>query len=156
MECDQTMSGLGSRSHAFSPEDHAFRLAFEEVRIAPEAFNHRAHVRLAYVYLVDHDTEAACTRMRAALLGFLEHWKIAPAKYHETLTRAWILAVRHFMERSVGAADADAFIAANPVLLDTTIMLTHYSAALLFSPEARGGFVEPDVSPIPRYPERRG
>jgi len=30
-------------------------------------------------------------------------------------------------------------------------MLTHYSAELLFSPEARAGFVEPNLDPIPRH-----
>ena len=35
-------------------------------------------------------------------------------------------------------------------LLDPKIMLTHYSAERLFSPEARAEFVEPDIDPIPR------
>ncbi|MFT5516394.1 MAG: hypothetical protein ACI80V_002526 [Rhodothermales bacterium] len=30
-------------------------------------------------------------------------------------------------------------------------MLTHYSAQLLFSDEARAAFVEPDLHPIPTY-----
>ena len=141
-------------THELSPDDTAFRLAFEEGRVTPDAFSHRGHVRLAYVYLVESDTDTACARMREALRGFIQRWEIPPAKYHETLTRAWILAVRHFMERSPQTPDADAFITANPMLLDTQIMMTHYSAALLFSPEARGEFVEPDVSPIPRHPER--
>lgn len=29
-------------------------------------------------------------------------------------------------------------------------MMTHYSAGLLFSDEARAAFVEPDLDPIPR------
>jgi hypothetical protein len=37
------------------------------------------------------------------------------------------------------------------VTLDSKIMLLHYSAGLLFSPEARAAFVEPDLDPIPRY-----
>jgi hypothetical protein len=140
-------------NHQFSPEDDAFRTAFETGLIAPGQFDHRAHVRLAYVYLVEHPPEAATTRMRAALIGFLQHHGIPTEKYHATLTRAWILAVRHFMERSAGTASAEAFIDRNPVLLDSKIMLTHYSAAVLFSPEARDAFVEPDSTPIPRYPD---
>ena len=138
--------------HQLSADDAAFQAAFEAGHVAPSAFDHRSHVRLAYVYLVAHDTEAAVTCMRTALQGFLQHHGIPPAKYHETLTRAWILAVRHFMERSSDAASAEEFIAQNPQLLDTRIMLTHYSAEVLFSDEARGAFVEPDTSPIPRYP----
>jgi hypothetical protein len=30
-------------------------------------------------------------------------------------------------------------------------MLTHYSAEVLFSPEARARFVEPDLEKIPRH-----
>jgi hypothetical protein len=138
--------------HRVSPEDESFRIAFEAGHVAPDQFDHRGHVRMAYLYLVEHDTEAATICMRAALQGFIQHHGIAPAKYHETLTRAWILAVRHFMERSPAATSAEGFIAQNPELLDSKIMLTHYSASLLFSTEARSAFVEPDTSPIPRYP----
>jgi hypothetical protein len=138
-------------THELSSSDTDFRAAFEAGAIAPGAFDHRAHVRLAYVYLAGHDTAAATTQMRTALQAFIRQHGIPESKYHETLTRAWILAVRHFMKRTPAAASADAFIAANPELLDSKIMLTHYSTALLFSPEARAGFVEPDASPIPRY-----
>ncbi len=39
----------------------------------------------------------------------------------------------------------------NPIMLDAKIMMTHYSAKLLFSNEARAEFIEPDIAPIPRY-----
>jgi hypothetical protein len=61
------------------------------------------------------------------------------------------MAVRHFMEASPACESADAFIEQNPKLLDSKIMLTHYSAEVLFSDEARAQFVEPDLSPIPKY-----
>lgn len=59
------------------------------------------------------------------------------------------MAVRYFMSSTPPCASADDFITANPVLLDSKIMLTHYSADLLFSAEARTGFVAPDLDPIP-------
>jgi hypothetical protein len=45
--------------------------------------------------------------MRRAVLAFLEHDNIPRFNFHETLTRSWILAVRHFMCRtsSVSASD---------------------------------------------------
>ena len=116
---------------------------------------HEAHVRLAYIYLVEGDTDSAVQRMRESLLAFLEHHGIPPGKFHETLTRAWVLAVRHFMNksgntsgnksknesgnesRSTSAVD---FIARNPELLDSRIMLTHYSASVLLSADARKTF----------------
>ena len=134
--------------HCISADDRRFRSDVEQCRITPDAFGHRAHLRLAYIYLADNDCDSACALMRDALLQFLAHHGIDPSRYHETVTRAWILAVRHFMERSPSAASADAFIDSNATLLDSRIMMTHYSAQLLFSPEARGQFVEPDLEPI--------
>ncbi|MGH9867247.1 MAG: hypothetical protein ACREAA_03660 [Candidatus Polarisedimenticolia bacterium] len=137
--------------HQLSAEDRSFRADFEACAVSPDTFGHRAHVRLAYTYLAENDADTATTLMRTALLAFLRHHGIDMTKYHETMTRAWILAVRHFMEISSSSSSADAFIAGNPILLDGRIMLTHYSADLLFSQEARARFVEPDVDPIPRH-----
>ncbi len=137
--------------HELSSADREFRRAFEAGAFAPADFSHRQHVRLAYVYLVDCDVNLALDRMRAALVCFLSHHGIPATKYHETLTRAWILAVHHFMHRTPEASSADDFIDRNPMLLDSKIMLTHYSAGLLFSDAARAEFVEPDLDPIPRH-----
>ena len=137
--------------HFLSDSDLEFRAAFEAGAFAPADFSHRAHVRLAYVYLAESDVGLALERMRAALLRFLCHHDIPASKYHATLTRAWILAVDHFMHHAPAASSADDFIDRNPVLLDSRIMLTHYSADLLFSDEARAQFVEPNLDPIPRH-----
>ena len=137
--------------HTLSPDDRCFREEFEACRLAPASFDHRGHVRLAYTYLAEANTEDALERMKAALLKFIRHHGIDPMKYHETLTRAWILAVRHFMEITPASSSADAFMASNPIMLDTKIMLTHYSAELLFSEEARKRFIEPDLDRIPRH-----
>jgi hypothetical protein len=138
-------------NHNLSKNDREFRAAFEAGAYAPADFSHRAHVRLAYVYLAESDADLALERYRAALVGFLSHHGIPASKYHETLTRAWLLGVNHFMHRSPEASSADDFIARNPVLLDSKIMLTHYSADLLFSDQARVDFVEPNLDPIPRH-----
>ena len=61
------------------------------------------------------------------------------------------LAVRHFMVITPSSESADEFIEKNPRLLDSKIMLTHYSAEVLFSEEARAKFVEPDLHPIPKH-----
>ena len=137
--------------HELSAEDRRFRAEFESGETAPGGFDHRLHIRLAYVYLAENDDETATTMMRDALLGYLRHHRIDVTKYHETITQAWILAVRHFMQKSDAAPCADAFIDANPVMLDAKIMLSHYSAQLLFSDEARARFVEPDLDEIPRH-----
>lgn len=136
--------------HQASPDDLDFLRDFEACRVSPKDFDHAAHVRLAYIYLCEHSVEAATERMKEALLRFLGHLGVGPGKYHETITRAWIMAVAHFMRRSEPCASADAFMAGSPQLLDSKIMLTHYSAELLFSPEARASFVAPDIQEIPK------
>lgn len=141
------------KPHRISEFDRAFREDFETQRVDPATFDHRAHVRIAYIYLAELDDDPAYVRMRDALLGLLRKHGIPETKYHETLTRAWLLAVRHFMSRTPDSDSAEAFLAANPILLDSKIMLTHYSADLLFSPRAREGFVEPDRDAIPRHPD---
>ncbi len=135
--------------HRVSAEDLAFQRAFEACEISPEAFDHAAHVRLAYIYLCSHSVEAAAERMKRSLLAFLAHLGVEEGKYHETMTRAWIMAVHYFMTESRDGGSAAAFIAANTELLDAKIMLTHYSAEVLFSPRARQSFVRPDVQSIP-------
>ena len=137
-------------SHQLSADDRRFIAGLEAAAVEPGQFDHRAHVRAAYIYLTGHDVDGAAARMRDTLRAFLQHHGIPVSKYHETITRAWILAVRHFMDRTPPTPCADVFIDANPRLLDPKIMLTHYSAELLFSPEARARFVEPDIDPIPR------
>jgi hypothetical protein len=131
-------------------EDQEFLARFESGVLSPAEFGHRSHVRLAYLRLRGNDVETACSKVRHDLVGFLSHHGIAPeGKYHETLTRAWILAVRHFMASTPKAASAAELMEAHPKLLDSSIMLRHYSRNVLYSEKARQTFIEPDLAPIP-------
>ncbi len=137
-----------------STEDKKFIELFEACEVAPDDFDHRSHLRMAYTYLCDHDTQATCNKIRHSLCAFLSHVGIEPSsKYHETMTRAWVLAVRHFMACTPGTNSTSEFIDANPRLLDTEIMATHYSKHALFSDAAHSSFIEPDLAPIPRFEE---
>ncbi len=135
--------------HTTSQADQRFKQSFEACRVSPEDFTHRSHLRLAYAYLAEHEVDDALRLMRAAIVRFLAHNQIDASKYHETLTRAWLMAVRHFMDRVGNTTRADDFLERSAVLLDSSVMLTHYTKDVLFSPEARAGFVEPDLDPIP-------
>ena len=135
--------------HQQSPEDAAFVRAFESGEVLPADFNHAAHVRLAYTCLCGNDIDGAISTMKTALLAFLNRNGISENKYHDTLTGAWVMAVDHFMKTRAPTESAAAFMRANPELLDSKIMLTHYSAEVLFSAEARVSFVAPDIQPIP-------
>src|SRR5687768_17152380 len=100
--------------HRIDADDRRFITALEGGQLSPAQFDHRAHVRAAYVYLTDVGPERAAERMRETLLGFLERHTVPTSKYHATLTKAWIMAVRHFMERTAACSSADEFINANP------------------------------------------
>lgn len=136
--------------HEVSGEDQEFLRSFDDCEVEPADFNHKAHLKLAYILLAMHGVKGAAPRFRAALQAFLQRNDIDPTKYHETVTQAWLLAVLHFMERAGATASAEEFVKANPVLHDPRIMLTHYSRELIASDRARREFVEPDLDPIPR------
>jgi hypothetical protein len=140
-----------NKHHQVSVDDKAFKEQFEQGVIKPSEFNHQSHVRLAYIYLCESDLEAAYSRMRDSIFKFISHHGIDPQKYHETLTKAWMMAVHHFMSRSPDQLSSVDFIAANPKLSDSKIMLTHYSKERLFAECARNEFVEPDLQPIPKH-----
>lgn len=141
--------------HQISTEDIQFRQEFESCKTPTSDFNHQAHIRLAYIYLSEHDDATSYEKMKSSLQNFLAHHNVDPSKYHETVTQAWILAVRHFMEKSDQSDNATEsatdFIDKNPRLLEEDIMLTHYTKEKLFSDEARLAYIEPDLDPIPRY-----
>lgn len=139
-------------AHHAAADDRKFLEALEKFDIAAEEFDHRSHIRMAYTYLCENSTETTCRKIRIALCGFLSHIGVNPStRYHETITRAWVMAVRHFMACTPDTTSAAGFMDANPALMDTEIMMTHYSRPVLFSEEARRSFVEPDLAPIPRY-----
>ena len=101
------------------------------------------------ICLCESDVDGAAARMKAALLAFLAHLGVSDSKYHETITRAWVMAVDHFMKQSDACASYADLVRLNPPLLNSKIMLTHYSADVLFSPAARQAFVEPNIQSIP-------
>lgn len=137
--------------YSISKADAEFKNKFEACEIAAGGFNHEAHLRLAYIYLAENDAESSVKLMRESLKRFLKHNNVEPTKYHETLTKAWILAVYHFMNKTDRCTSAKDLIDRHPEMLDTKIMMSHYSADVLFTDAAREAFVEPNLDPIPRY-----
>ncbi|MDP2574380.1 hypothetical protein Q8W40_19470 [Vibrio penaeicida] len=134
-----------------SNEDRIFCEHVEQCLFPISDFDHKSHIRLAYLYLTQYGVEDAVIKVREVLFNLLKYNDIEPlGKYHETLTKAWLLAVKHFMNKTEKCTTADEFIKHNPALLDTAIMMTHYKKETLFSARARAEFIEPDLLPIPR------
>lgn len=137
-------------SHRLSSDDQQFKREVEASTFPVADFDHRAHVRLAYIYLVDNSVDQSHQLVKEALIGLLRHNNIDPAaKYHETLTKAWLLAVNYFMSQTPDSQCTAEFIENTPVLLNSNIMMSHYSPDCLFSEEARKAYIEADLNPIP-------
>ncbi|WP_045855945.1 hypothetical protein [Teredinibacter purpureus] len=131
--------------------DKCFLDAFENATLDIKAFHHREHVRLAYIELTLNDVHTAYRKIRSGLLRLLDHNGIDRQQYHDTLTFAWVQAVRHFMYLTDRSVSADDFIAQNTVVLDKSVMYTHYSYELIKQEHARVAYVPPDLQPIPLH-----
>ena len=140
--------------HKTSASDIEYLHAFIELKVCADEFHHKEHIRLAYVLLSQHDLDVAYTRLKTYLLGFLARHEVPASKFHETMTRAWLLAVKHFMQLSEPSSDFEDFIRRNDILSNKEIIFSHYSRDLISSDEARNSFVQPDLDPIPTYEEK--
>ena len=117
---------------------------FEALQIAPGDFGHREHVRLAFAMLDGADFGDAAVRFRRALRSFANAVG-ADAKYHETLTWAYLSLVNERMQTAAFASSFE-LLAAHPDLLDhrNGALATLYDvAAITASPLARRAFVLP-------------
>jgi len=115
---------------------------FDAVALEPEHFDHRGHLRVAWLNLKRHDTDEACRRVCAGIRALAMKFG-APEKFNHTLTEAL---VRIMATRLKEDEDFDAFMQANPDLVrDCPEVLGHYySEERLHSDAARKGWVAPD------------
>jgi hypothetical protein len=118
---------------------------FEALAIAPAQFRHREHVRLAYAMLRGADFGEAAVRFRRALRRFAEAAGAA-ARYHETLTWAYLALVAQRMAEDPSVASSHELIARYPELADHrhgAIARYYDVAAITGSALARAVFVLP-------------
>lgn len=123
------------------------REALEKILRIRGGFSHREHLELAWTYLDRYPFEPAYRAMAAAI-RHMARLHGAPDRYHETITRAWLLVVAVHRGNQAGGS-FDEFIAAHPRLLDRGLLSRHYSRERLMSQEARGAWAEPDLRPFP-------
>ncbi len=133
-------------------DDAAFLEAFEARTLPKESFNHRGHIRAAWMYVCAHGPDEGRSYFRQALLGYVNAVG-ASAIYNETLTCVWLRLVADAVARSDRGAspnpDFERFLAENPRLLDRRLPYEFYGEGTLTSDLARARFVEPDRKPLP-------
>lgn len=115
--------------------------ALESCTLPPGEFSHRAHVHAAWTCLSESPLLAALPRFSQAIRRYALSLGAA-AKYHETITWAFLFIIHERMRREPHPT-FEAFAAANPDLF-TDILGTLYSPETLASDLARETFVLPD------------
>jgi hypothetical protein len=128
-------------------DDSEFLRAFLAGWPAGERFGHYSHLRVAWLVIDRHGPELATEVIGPRLKAMAAAQGLAPL-YNETMTRFWIRLIAHVRE-ATGAANIDEAIERVPMLLDKNLAQRHWSRTLMFGPEARVRWVEPDVAPMP-------
>lgn len=126
--------------------------AFEECTIAPEDFDHRAHLTVACWY-AHTDPDDPLARVRRGIQRFNAYNAVftTPTRgYHETITRFWMTMVCASLYALPETVEPVARI--NRVvdaLADKMLVLEYYSRDVIMTDDARYGWVEPDRKPLP-------
>lgn len=123
-------------------DDRDFIAAFEACTLPPAEFSHRAHVRLAWLYLREEPLLGALNRFAENLRRYATSLGAA-SKYHETITWAYLFLIHERMQRTP-AASFDEFAAAHEELFNG-ILEKYYRKETLASDVARRSFVMPDA-----------
>jgi len=125
--------------------DEHFIAGFEDCSLAAETFDHRAHVRMAYLYLCRYPILEAVERFSSALARFATA-KGKPGRYHETVTWAFLFLIRERLVRAGGNQTWEKFAESNPDLMswDKSILKHYYRDDTLRSDLAKRIFLLPD------------
>jgi hypothetical protein len=122
-------------------------------RTLPKAdWTHAAHFAAAMWVLTQPDLDAACD-----MPGLIRAYNEATGGvnsdtegYHETITQASLRGARAWLSDHARAGRAGALDALlGGPLGRSDWLFAHWSRARLFSVEARRGWIEPDLSPLP-------
>jgi hypothetical protein len=117
--------------------------AFESGEIDPGAFDHEAHVYVAWLYLEQFPLPEALEKFNAALRRLTVRLGV-PGKYHATVTWFFLLLIAERRSADPGA-DWFRFRRLNADLFEDGGLLEHYyHRQTLASDRARRSFVLPD------------
>ncbi|PQB04072.1 hypothetical protein [Aureitalea marina] len=129
-------------------KDQEFLTAFGSAQLPPDQFDHKAHLRLAYLQIKQHGRDTASELISKQIKDYTIHWGAA-TKYHQTLTQAAVYTMSQFMDRKPELGFED-LLRHFPRLLTgfNELIGQHYSKDLLASEEARERYLEPDKLPF--------
>jgi len=132
-------------------EEHLRR--FEDHSLPRELWHHRAHLKVAYLYLIRFPFAEALHRLRAGIRAYNAAQGIVDTPtggYHETMTCAWVQLVHTTLCQFGPGESADAFFDAQTQLKEKRALLLFYSRDRIMSAEAKASFLPPDLAPLPQ------
>lgn len=133
--------------------DDDFMKQFEAGSFPFDQWHHRAHVKLAYLYLLRHGFEAAGKKLRDGIRAYNAANNITDlptSGYHETITQFWLRIIEMTVQEYGPLATADEFFDFHPQLSQKKNHRLFYSPGLFMSPLAKQEFVEPDLTDLPK------
>lgn len=132
-----------------SLSNEQFLAAFLDSSMPADGFDHRGHVRAAWLLLQRLPLEDAVNETCDAI-GRLAMRLGVPGKYNRTLSEALVRVMAHGGGANPAMSWED-FLAANDELMKDArgVLARHYSETLLNSQLAREIFLPPDRLPLP-------
>jgi hypothetical protein len=133
--------------------DEEFLRAFEDCTLPFDQWRHRAHIKVAYLYLCRLPYGQALETIRENIKRYNAATNTPESLergYHETITVAWLRLVHFTLCEYGAAASADEFLEAQEHLLNRKALRFFYSRERIISWQAKAEFIEPDLAPFPR------
>jgi hypothetical protein len=141
-------------------DDQELLRQFENLTLRFEEWTHRAHVKVTYLYLRRFSFDETLDRLRSGIKAYnaANHRPDGPTTgYNETTTCAFA----HLIAATIAAYDqtfptttADSFCDMHPQLMSKHVLRFFYSPQRRMDPLAKTQYVEPDLAPLPRHPNR--
>ncbi|MGG6263969.1 hypothetical protein ACQ4M3_10595 [Leptolyngbya sp. AN03gr2] len=137
----------------YAAENEILKLvqAFENCTLARSHWTHSAHLTVALWYLIDQPLTAP-DQIRFGIQRYNQAHVVESTPttgYHETITRFWIHLIQNYLD-SVNVHDSLLSLT-NQLMNDYSnpiVLFEYYSRDLIFSPEARSRWIEPNLKSL--------
>jgi hypothetical protein len=136
-------------------KDDEFLHQFEACSLPFSEWTHRAHIKAAFLYLRDHDFDAALAKLRRGIQAYNAANNVVESDtsgYNETTTFAMAQIIATTMAAYgpiMPTPTADSFCDTHPQLLTKHILRMFYSPERRMQLGAKSEFVPPDLAPLP-------
>jgi hypothetical protein len=129
---------------------------FESLTLPFAEWTHRAHVKVAYLYLTKLPFNLALEKISANIQRYNAHNNVPEGPtsgYNQTTTHAFLHLVAAVMSaygKVFPNQDADTFCDTHPQLMTRHALRLFYSPECRMHPLAKTQFIEPDLTPLPK------